>query len=119
MKTKAGIIAAVPSAAMLPHAVPVEVTNVEDTTGTVFTAVCVSVSTNKNSVQEKMKQSTAVAATPPTAIGNTNAPEDQETRRAVDQRRFVDLRRDVVEEAFEKQHGQRHVHEGMNKDRPV
>ncbi len=50
---------------------PVEVTKVEETTGTVFTSVCVRVSAKRNSVHEKMKHSTAVAATPPTAIGAT------------------------------------------------
>ena len=64
---KAGIIAAAPNAAMLPQAVPVEVTKLEDTTGTVFSPVWVRVRTKTNSVQEKMKQSTAVAAIPPLA----------------------------------------------------
>jgi hypothetical protein len=39
MKMKAGIIDAAPSAAILPHAVPMDVTKLEETTGTVFKPV--------------------------------------------------------------------------------
>ena len=42
MKIKAGIIAAVPNAAMLSQAVPVEVTKDVETTGIVLSPVCVS-----------------------------------------------------------------------------
>ena len=68
----AGIIAAVPNAAMLSHAVPVEVTKDVETTGIVFSPVCVSIRTKINSVQLNIKQSTAVAAIPPMARGTTN-----------------------------------------------
>jgi len=60
IKMNAGIMAPTPNAAMLPQAVPVDVTNVDETTGTVLILVCVSVSTNRNSVQLKIKHSTAV-----------------------------------------------------------
>ena len=69
---KAGIIAAVPNAAMLSHAVPVEVTKDVETTGIVFSPVCVSIRTKINSVQLNINQSTAVAAIPPMARGTTN-----------------------------------------------
>src|SRR5579872_3984916 len=63
MKMKLGSIAEVPSAAMNPHSVPVEVTKVEIFTGNVLIEL-VRNSESRNSVHEKMKQSTAVAATP-------------------------------------------------------
>lgn len=66
------MIAAVPKAAMLSQAVPVEVTNDVETTGIVFKPVCVSIKTKINSVQLKIKQSTAVAAIPPIARGTIN-----------------------------------------------
>ena len=65
---KEGMIADVPSAVMKPHSVPVEVTKVEIFTGTVRIDV-VRNSDSRNSVHEKMKHSTAVAATPPFTIG--------------------------------------------------
>src|SRR3990170_8686265 len=71
MKMKAGMMDAAPSAAMLPQAVPIEVTKVDETTGTVLSDVVVRVSAKRNSVQLKMKQRTAVAAMPPLAIGST------------------------------------------------
>ena len=63
MNMKPGSIAEVPSAAMKPHSVPVDVTKVEIFTGRVLIDV-VRNSERRNSVHEKMKQSTAVAATP-------------------------------------------------------
>ena len=72
MKIKAGIIAAVPNAAILSQAVPVEVTNDVETTGIVLSPVCVSIKTKINSVQLKIKQRTAVAAMPPIARGTIN-----------------------------------------------
>ena len=111
-------MAAVPSAAMLPQAVPVEVTKVEDTTGTVFKEVCVRVRTKRNSVQLKMKQSTAVAATPPMAMGSTILRKIRKREGAVDQRRFVDLCRDVVEEALQQQNRERQVHQRMDQNDP-
>ena len=72
MNIKAGIIAAVPSAAILSQAVPVDVTKEVETTGIVFSPVWVNIRTNINSVQLKIKQSTAVAAIPPIASGTIN-----------------------------------------------
>ena len=72
MKIKAGIIAAVPNAAILSQAVPVEVTKDVETTGIVLSPVCVSIKTKINSVQLKIKQRTAVAAMPPIARGTIN-----------------------------------------------
>ena len=63
------MIAAVPSAAILSQAVPVEVTNEVETTGIVLSPVWVNIRTNINSVQLKIKQRTAVAAIPPMASG--------------------------------------------------
>src|SRR5690242_2613440 len=65
---KLGTIADVPSAEMKPHSDPVEVTKVEIFTGSVR-IVLVRNSESRNSVHEKMKQSTAVAATPPVTSG--------------------------------------------------
>src|SRR4051794_6234472 len=70
MKMKLGTIADVPSAEMKPHSDPVEVTKVEIFTGKVR-IVLVRKSDSRNSVHEKMKQSTAVAATPPVTSGST------------------------------------------------
>src|SRR5712671_6456617 len=70
MKMKLGTIAEVPSAAMKPHSDPVEVTKVVIFTGSVRIEL-VRNSDRMNSVQEKMKQSTAVAAMPPRTIGST------------------------------------------------
>ena len=69
IKIKAGIIAAVPKAAILSQAVPVDVTKEVETTGIVFRPVCVSISTKMNYVQLKIKHKTAVAAIPPIAKG--------------------------------------------------
>ena len=55
---------------MNPHSVPVEVTKVEILTGTVRIEL-VSCSDSRNSVQEKMKPKTAVAASPPLTSGST------------------------------------------------
>src|SRR3954452_1937113 len=68
MKMKLGTMADVPSAEMKPHSDPVEVTKVEIFTGSVR-IVLVRKSDNRNSVHEKMKQSTAVAAAPPVTSG--------------------------------------------------
>src|SRR6187200_2131293 len=70
MKMKPGRMAAVPSADMNPHSEPVDVTNVVIFTGTVRMMV-VRNSDSRNSVHEKMKQSTAAAAMPPLTIGST------------------------------------------------
>ena len=70
---KLGITAAVPSAAMKPHSLPVEVTKVWIFTGTVRISV-VRKSDSRNSVQQKMKTSTAEAAMPPLTIGSTSRP---------------------------------------------
>src|SRR5690242_16522556 len=67
---KLGTMADVPSAEMKPHSDPVEVTKVEIFTGKVRIWL-VKNSESRNSVQEKMKQSTAVAATPPVTSGST------------------------------------------------
>jgi hypothetical protein len=69
MNIKLGKIADVPNAEIYPHSDPVDVTYV-----VIFTGIRIEFvknSDNKNSVHEKMKQSTAVAATPPFAKGNT------------------------------------------------
>src|SRR3954469_1382753 len=68
MKMKLGTTAEVPSAEMKPHSDPVEVTKVEIFTGRVRIWL-VRKSESRNSVHEKMKQSTAVAATPPVTSG--------------------------------------------------
>ena len=65
-----GIMAAVPSAEMYPHSDPVEVTKVVIFTGTVRIEL-VKNRDSKNSVHEKIKHSTAVAAIPPLIIGST------------------------------------------------
>src|SRR5437762_4164021 len=70
MKMNPGRIAAVPSAEMKPHSEPVDVTKVVILTGTVRMVV-VRNSDSRNSVHEKMKHSTAAAATPPLTIGST------------------------------------------------
>ena len=63
MKMKLGIAAAVPSAEIKPHSLPVDVTKVWIFTGTVRMSV-VRNSDSRNSVQAKMKHKTADAATP-------------------------------------------------------
>src|SRR5260370_41377683 len=63
MKMKLGITAVVPTAAMNPHSEPVEVTKVVILTGSVRIEL-VRNSDRRKSVHEKMKQRTAVAATP-------------------------------------------------------
>src|SRR5882724_750353 len=70
MKMKLGSTADVPSAEMNPHSEPVEVTKVEIFTGKVRIEL-VRKSESRNSVHEKMKQSTAVAAAPPVTSGKT------------------------------------------------
>src|SRR5882724_6014168 len=70
MKMKLGTMADVPRAEMNPHSEPVEVTKVVILTGSVRIEL-VRNSDSRNSVQEKMKQSTADAATPPLTIGST------------------------------------------------
>ncbi len=65
-----GTIAAVPNADIYPHSDPVEVTNVVIFTGMVLIEL-VRNSDSRNSVQENMKQRTAVAAMPPLIIGTT------------------------------------------------
>lgn len=67
---KPGTIAAVPNAEIYPHSDPVEVTKVVIFTGTVL-MVLVRKSDKMNSVQEKIKHKTAVAAIPPLIIGRT------------------------------------------------
>src|SRR3954463_9911327 len=70
MKMKLGTMADMPSADMKPHSDPVEVTKVEIFTGSVR-IVLVRNSESRNSVHEKTKQSTAVAAMPPVTSGRT------------------------------------------------
>src|SRR6185312_910766 len=70
MKMKLGTMADVPRAEMNPHSEPVEVTKVVILTGSVRIEFARN-SDSRNSVQEKMKQSTAEAATPPLTIGST------------------------------------------------
>ena len=112
---KLGTMAEVPSAAMKPHSEPVEVTKVVIFTGSVRIEL-VRNSDSRNSVQEKMKQSTAVAATPPRTSGSTTRAEGLQPRRAVDHRRLVDVARHVVEERLHQQHGDRQVDQRVDQD---
>src|SRR6267142_660730 len=70
MKMKLGTTADVPSAEMNPHSDPVDVTKVDILTGSVRIEF-VRKRESRNSVHAKMKQSTAVAATPPVTNGST------------------------------------------------
>ena len=109
------MMAAVPSAEMKPHSEPVEVTKVVILTGTVRMMV-VRNSDSRNSVQEKMKQSTAAAAMPPAHHRQHDAAEGLPARGAVDHRRLVDVLRHVVEEGLHQQHGDRQVHQRVDQD---
>ena len=100
---------------MKPHSVPVEVTKVEILTGMVRMLV-VSWSEIRNSVQEKMKHSTAVAARPPLTSGSTTRAKHLQAAGAVDGRRLVELHRHVVEEALHQQHGERQVDQRVRQD---
>ena len=100
---KAGTMAAAPRAAMLPQAVPVEVTKLEETTGTVFQPRL-----GQRQHEQKLRPTEDEAehgggSDPALGHRQDHAPEDQPARGAVDQSAFVDILRDVVEEALQQQ----------------
>ena len=112
---KLGTIAAVPSAVMKPHSVPVEVTKVEILTGTVRMLV-VRCSDSRNSVQREDEAQHRRRREAALDQRQHDHAEDREARGAVDHRRLVELARHVVEEALHQQHRERQVDQRMRQD---
>ena len=115
---KLGMMADVPSAVMKPHSDRRRGDEGRDLDRHACGSTWSGTSDSRNSVQEKMKQSTAVAAMPPRTIGST-------TRRNVWKRVAPSIiaasstsRGTSSKNDFSKQHGERQVDQRVDQDQP-
>ena len=79
----------------------------------------VKTSANRNSFQARMKEYMATATRAGRDIGMHDLPEQPRQRAAVDDRRLLDLHRDLVEEALEQPDGHREGHHQVDQDQAL